>query len=190
MDTNFWHLRKVDGDRPYRPLRVLFAGKINIRKGVPYLIKAASAFGTSFELTLIGSVDSELRPFLKQYEGKIKILPPCTKSELRKEYQEHDVLVLPTLGDSFGFVALEAMACGLPVIVTENCGVPVPDSSWRVPVMDSDAIAERLALYADNRDLCQEHGLMAARFARQFTPERYREGIKNIYRELLNLPVQ
>lgn len=187
VDGTFWYPADERAVPQSDPLRVLFAGKINVRKGVPYLVQAAMACAAPVVLTLVGVVDTELKPFLKGYDGKIKLVPPCPKTELRKHYREHDLLVLPSLGDSFGFVAMEAMACGLPVIVTENCGVPVPDSSWRVPVMDSDAIAERLTLYAQDRDLCREHGLIAAEFARQFTPERYRQSVKKIFRDLLGL---
>jgi glycosyltransferase involved in cell wall biosynthesis len=186
VDTNFWQ-PAVDRQLQSAPLRVMFAGKINLRKGVPYLVQAAMACTAPVVLTLVGNLDEELRPFLKRYEHEIKVLPPCAKVELRKCFLEHDLLVLPSLGDSFGFIAMEAMACGLPVIVTENCGVPVPDPSWRVPIMDSDAIAERLTLYAQDGDLCHEHGLIAAEFARQFTPERYRANVKKIFRELLSL---
>jgi hypothetical protein len=42
------------------------------------------------------------------------------------------------------------MAGGLPVIVTENCCVPVPDSAWRVPIMDNTATAQHLEFYAKN----------------------------------------
>jgi glycosyltransferase involved in cell wall biosynthesis len=108
-----------------------------------------------------------------------------SKSQLRDVYWKHDVLVLPSLGDSFGFVALEAMACGLPVIVTENCGVPVPDSAWRVPIMNSTAIARRLEYYASDRDALARDGKIAQVFAKQFTPERYREQIKNLLQKLL-----
>jgi len=186
VDTNFW--QPVARPRRSDVLRVMFAGKINLRKGVPYLIRATMACGDAVALTLVGKADEELRPFLKQYQNRLKLLPPCSKSELRSQYLEHDVFVLPSLGDSFGFVALEAMACGRPVIVTENCGVPVPDPSWRVPIMDSDAIAEQLTLYVEDRYLCREHGLIAAEFARQYTPERYRGEVKALYRRLLNLP--
>jgi glycosyltransferase involved in cell wall biosynthesis len=71
------------------------------------------------------------------------------------------------------------------VIVTENCGVPVPEPAWRVPIMNSDAIAQRLEYYATNREALQRDGQSAQQFARQFTPERYREQIKNLLRELL-----
>src|SRR5439155_23716947 len=164
-----------------------FAGKINLRKGVPYLIRAAMACDAAVELTLVGPVDEELKPFLRRFEAHIKLLPPCSKTGLRKHYHEHDLAVLPSLGAPFRLVAMEAMACGLPVIVTENCGVPVPDPSWRVPIMDSDAIARRLALYAEDRNLCREHGLIAANFARQFTPERYRASMQKVFRDLLGL---
>jgi len=143
------------------------------------------ACDAAVELTLVGPVDEELKPFLRRFEAHIKLLPPCSKPGLRKHYRDHDLVVLPSLGDSFGFVAMEAMACGLPVIVTENCGVPVPDPSWRVPVMDSEAIARRLALYAQDRSLCREHGLVAAEFAQQFTPKRYREKIKGLFQQFL-----
>ncbi len=115
----------------------------------------------------------------------VKLLAPRSKSALRELYWQHDVLVLPSLGDSFGFVALEAMACGLPVIVTENCGVPVPEPAWRVPIMDSEAIANRLEYYAGDRAALEQDGRIAAEFARQYTPERYRDQIKCLFRRLL-----
>ena len=186
-DTSFWYPANERTVPRSGPLKGLFAGRINLCKGIPYLLRAASTCYAQVALTLVGAPDDELLTFLKGYEGRIKILPPCSKIALRKQYHEHDVFVLPSLGDSFGFVAMEAMSCGLPVIVTENCGVPVPDPSWRVPVMDSDAIARRLTLYADDRNLCREHGEVAAAFAAKFTPERYREQIKELFRQFLGL---
>jgi glycosyltransferase involved in cell wall biosynthesis len=187
VDNHFW--RPAEGDRKSDPgpLRALFVGKINLRKGVPFLIKAVAECKAAAPLTLVGGVDDELRPFLKNYEGKFKLLPPCAKTELRKLYQSHDILVLPSLGDSFGFVAMEAMACGLPVVVSENCGAPVPDPSWRAPVMDSAAISRRLEYYAVNPRALEQDGQVARQFALRFTPERYREKIKELYLRLLEL---
>ena len=184
VDASFWRPPSKRTVSKSGPLRVLYAGKINIRKGVPYLVQAAIACGRAIELTIVGKIDDELRTFFKDYEGKVKLEPACTKDELRNHFHAHDLLVLPSLGDSFGFIALEAMACGLPVIVSENCGVPVPDSSWRVPIMDTDSIACRLTLYAENRDLIREHGAIAVNFAQQFTPGRYREEIKGLFKQV------
>ena len=165
-------------------LRVLYAGAVSLRKGVPYLLHAVRQMSNEVALTLVGGVSPEMHI---SPEG----MPNCAhlsyvpKERLREIYGSHDVLVMPSLGDSFGFVALEAMACGLPVIVTDHCGVPVPDETWRVPAADAEAIASRLSLYLKHRALLAEHGRQAAAFAMQFTAERYRRGIQEIYRQLL-----
>jgi glycosyltransferase involved in cell wall biosynthesis len=112
-------------------------------------------------------------------------MPPQTKSRLREIFWEQDVLVLPSLGDSFGFVAMEAMACGLPVIVTESCGVPVPERTWRVPARNSEALAARLAHYAEGPDRARADASIAQEFAAQFTPERYRARIRELFSVML-----
>jgi glycosyltransferase involved in cell wall biosynthesis len=185
-DSEFWRPPDEPGRLRSGPLRVIYAGKLSLRKGVPYLVRAAVNCSSPIALTLVGTVDPELAPLLEQHEGKFTWVAPCAKAELRNHYQKNDLLVLPSLGDSFGFVAMEAMACGLPVIVTENCGVPVPDAAWRVPVMDADAIATRLSLYAGDHDLCHEQGRIAADFARQYTPEHYRRQLHDIFHQLLS----
>ena len=185
VDGDFWRPTSDRLAEHGGPLRVVYAGKINLRKGVPYLVRAVLSSEAPVALTMIGALDDELKDFLAPYHDRIRLLPPCSKSMLRGHYAAADLLVLPSLGDAFGFVAMEAMACGLPVIVTENCGVPVPDPSWRVPVMNADAIAERLTLYADNRELCREHGRIATGFAGEFTPDRYRHQVKNVFQQWL-----
>jgi glycosyltransferase involved in cell wall biosynthesis len=170
---------------PTNPLKVLFVGSIGLRKGIPYLVRAVEKCGGLVELTLAGVNSGEADKFISQCKSRIHFAGRKNKAELREIYWDSDVLVLPSLVDTFGFVALEAMACGLPVIVTENCGVPVPDPAWRVPIMDNDAIAQRLEFYAANREALQRDGQTAQQFARQFTPERYREQIKNLLRNLL-----
>jgi glycosyltransferase involved in cell wall biosynthesis len=95
------------------------------------------------------------------------------------------VLVLPSLGDSFGFIALEAMACGLPVVVTMAVGVPLPSERWRIAANCSESIREQLSEYADDRDLLASDGDLASRFAAAYTPKSYRERAGLIFSSLL-----
>src|SRR5206468_8546191 len=136
------------------PLRVIFVGNADLRKGVFYLLQAAArpALRDTVSVTLAGRSTPESAAILSRFNGSFRHLGPQTKPALRQIYSSQDVMVLPSLADSFGFVVLEAMACGLPVIVSENCGVPVPDPAWRVPVMDPEAIARRLEFYAEDRE--------------------------------------
>lgn len=184
VDSAFWKrsllLSPVNASGP---LKVLFAGRINLRKGVPFLIEACRKLKPRVRLTLVGTLDPDVRPCLAGVEEFGTVLPPVSKQKLREIYQQHDVLVLPSLGDSFGFVGLEAMACGLPVVVTTHSGVPVPDLSWRVPVMDSRAIANRLEHYVAEPTRLAMDADTAVAFAQQFMPLRYRAGIRSLLAE-------
>jgi glycosyltransferase involved in cell wall biosynthesis len=184
-DCDFWYPAPQGSDPANSALKVLYAGGISLRKGIPYLLAAANECGPAVNVTLAGTVADEMKPVLAKYRNH-QLLPHQNRAALRDLYWRSDVLVLPSLGESWGFVALEAMLCGLPVVVTENCGAPVPDESWRVPVMDSRAIGERLLLYANDRSLCREHGSIAVPFARQFTPERYRQKLAAFFQKVLD----
>jgi len=185
-DVDFWGA--VAGERvfspPGQPLRVLCAGAVSLRKGVPYLLEAVESLSKEVSLTLVGSLSAEIKGILKGFRPH-RHLPYVTKLDLRDLYREHDVLVMPTLGDSFGFVTVEAMASGMPVIASRNAGAPVPDESWRVPPHDAAAIREKLLAYHADRERLRHDGEVARAFAAQFTPERYRARVGELFKELL-----
>jgi glycosyltransferase involved in cell wall biosynthesis len=81
---------------------------------VPYLLEAIEHLAAEVRLTLVGGISGEMEAVLKRFRTH-QHLPYVTKAELKELYRGHDVLVMPTLGDSFGFVTVEAMASGMPV---------------------------------------------------------------------------
>lgn len=185
VDTDFWkpQQRKHPGDQP---LKVAAVGCGSLAKGLPYLLQAVSPLGATVALTLVGQVDAAMQPLVQQSSVKPRCLPYMSRLQLRDFLNSQDLLVMPSLGDSFGLVAMEAMACGLPVIVTTHCGVPVPDPSWRVPALDSGAITERLTWHEADRDRVVKEGQKASLFAAQYSPQSYRNQIKGVYHRLLD----
>lgn len=167
-----------------KPLHVLCAGAVSLKKGIPYLLQAVEPLEGEVELTLVGSVATEMPKVLERFR-RHQHLPYVSKDRLASIFLQHDLLVMPTLGDSFGFVALEAMTTGMPVIVTHNAGVPVPDEGWRVPPRDAEAIRARLLAYHADRELLRHHGGVAAAFGQGFRPVNYRRRAGQVFQELL-----
>jgi glycosyltransferase involved in cell wall biosynthesis len=185
-DVSFWSgsASQRQFSRPGEPLRVLYAGAVSLRKGVAYLLDAVESLQAEITLTMVGAVSPEMEGLLKRFR-RHRLLPYLTKSELRNLYLEHDVLVMPTLGDSFGFVTVEAMASGMPVIASQNAGAPLPDESWRVPPHDAQAIHARLLHYHADREQLRSDAESASAFGAAFRPERYRVRAGELFKELL-----
>ncbi|MCF7785948.1 MAG: glycosyltransferase family 4 protein [Prosthecobacter sp.] len=183
VDTEFWRpaasaKRSVNSTCT---LNLLFAGELSIRKGLPFLFQALELLDAPVRLTLVGRPTDEVLVPSRIGRAEIISLGPLTKRRLRELYTEQDLLVLPSIADSFGFVALEAMACGLPVLLSENCGVPVPEPGWRVPALDSRAIATRIQHYLDKPERILNDASSCYAFALQFSPERFRDRMKAEY---------
>ena len=108
----------------HRTLRVLFVGSKIARKGLHILLNVWKELRPgSATLRIAGAGGTDLR-ILKEFPGVGDLLPRLSQTELVHEYQSADLFVLPSLAEGFGHVYLEALACGTPVIGTENSAVP------------------------------------------------------------------
>jgi glycosyltransferase involved in cell wall biosynthesis len=130
------------------PLRVCFVGSLDLRKGFPYLLRAVRRVGAGrIRLELVGATGDRVSRRLLQRESQglqLEVRP----GEPLPAYHRAELFVLPTLEDGFGLVVAEAMACGLPVLVTDACGasawVEPGRTGWRVPAGDERALAASL----------------------------------------------
>lgn len=109
-----------------RPLRVLFLGQINLRKGVARLLRAARNLPDTVELWMVGPRQIASDPSLTE-NARVSWLAASTRDMAADYYRRADVLVLPTLSDGFAITQLEAMAHRLPVIASTHCGSVVRD---------------------------------------------------------------
>jgi glycosyltransferase involved in cell wall biosynthesis len=167
----------------HRGFNILFVGQLTQRKGLSYLLHAFTRANISrSQLTLVG------RPVgnaLSMLEGRpsVRFKGHVSRQQLPAEYAAADVFVLPSLVEGFPLTALEAMACGLPVIVSENTfGLDVITDGvdgFVVPIRDSDAIAERLLTLAADPELRRKMGEAAARRAQDFSWANYGQRISD-----------
>jgi glycosyltransferase involved in cell wall biosynthesis len=156
-------------------LVVLYAGQIDLRKGVLYLVEALRRLRSrNIVLKLAGTC--HLREDLVAPPGlAVELLGPVPRPNMPELMRSADVFVFPTLGEGFGLVQVEALACGTPVIATTECGEVVEDgiSGHVVPPRDPDAIAERLDFYAARPGQLLEMRRAARDRSEQFSQRAY-----------------
>ena len=113
---------------PDRGVRFLFVGQLIERKRIDTLIRSFARMSTdSDSLTIVGNgaLENQLKRLTLELatKNRIEFKPAVNNEELRNIYLNHDVLVLPSKYEVWGMVALEALACGLSVILSVECGV-------------------------------------------------------------------
>lgn len=150
--------RKTADPRP-SSFEVLFAGTVGIRKGIPYLLNAfANLKHPMKRLRLAGPVEPQMRSLFSRFDlTNVDVLGRQTQEELARWMNVSHVMVLPSVEDGFGLVMAQAMACGTPVIASENTGgsdlFTDGVEGFVVPIRSPEAICERLTLLASNTDL-------------------------------------
>ena len=157
------------------PCAVGFVGQITQRKGISYLLEAMDALPANFQsLMMVGRPVGRVRPWLRPW---VSHLGPLPRWELPALYRKMGVFVMPSLIEGFALTALEAMACGVPVIVSENTfGSDVIQdglNGFVVPIRSSGAIRERLLELLRDPELRLRMGAEARRTALSFTWEAY-----------------
>ncbi len=159
------------------PLRVLYAGTVQLRKGIQYLLEAARRIKPGrVVIRAVGPVRVS-NSAARQLQPLIELAGAVSRASMQREYDAADVLVLPSLSEGSANVCYEALACGLPVVTTPNAGSPVRDGQegFVVPVRSPEALADRIETLAADRRLVGELSRRAAERAREFTWERYRD---------------
>ncbi|MGM9472249.1 D-inositol-3-phosphate glycosyltransferase [Pseudarthrobacter sp. YS3] len=125
---------RADHGVPPETFHILFAGRIQRLKGPQILLKAAARLRSrrpdiDLRITILGALsgnkDFNLRQLITEagMDDVVTHLPPVSAPELASWFRAADVVVMPSYSESFGLVALEAQACGTPVIGTRVGGL-------------------------------------------------------------------
>ena len=169
------------------PLRLLFVGRINQRKGVRYLLDALALLPTrELELTICGRVVDDLAIF-RPFADRVTIRPDVSAAELSAAYQSADLFVFPSVAEGFGQVLLEALASGLPVLSTTHTAAPDLIEQARhgfvVPPRRPDLLADRMEWALTHRAQLHAMRAEACALAETFTWQRFRTGVVDAVRK-------
>jgi glycosyltransferase involved in cell wall biosynthesis len=162
-------------NRP-EPGRVLFAGTADLRKGIHYLAMAADRLRTRqrrYRFIIAGHATPEVRgqPICRNLEFLGRVL----RTQIRQEFAEADIFVLPSLAEGSAGVTYEALGAGVPVVTTPSAGSVVRDGidGLIVPERDPDALARAIESIVDDRPRRTRMAAAARERAREFTADRF-----------------
>jgi glycosyltransferase involved in cell wall biosynthesis len=176
-DTRRFH--PLAGKRHETTCTFLFAGGITQRKGIKYLLEAWRRIRRpGWRLQLLGPLPGRIGP-LAAYLDEVEPLGRVSHSEVPARMAEADVFVFPSLFEGSAVVTYEALACGLPSVVTPNAGSVVRDDveGFVVPPSDIEALAGRMERLGLDPDLRAEMAAKARTRALEFDWPRYHSAL-------------
>ncbi len=146
---------------PRRPI-ALYVGRLTPAKGIQDLVAAWSTLHLpGAELQLAGMCDYP-SSWVERLPPSVRWLGSLPQAELAQRYAEARLFVFPSLIDGYSLAVLEAMASGLPVLLTDRCGnrdlIEQGVNGWVVPAADPEALAAQLGEVLSDAPLCQRVG--------------------------------
>jgi D-inositol-3-phosphate glycosyltransferase len=188
--------RRAVGLAPDRPV-VLYVGRIQPLKGLDVAIDAFARLERSPQLVVVGGpsgpAGSAYRDrVVDQATGlgvadRVRWVPPQPHEMLASWYRAADVVLVPSQSESFGLVALEAAACGVPVVATAVGGLRTLVIDGRTGYLRErrpEAFADAAAPILEDRRLASSLGSAAVTHARAFTWGTAARNLARLFRDL------
>lgn len=215
VDTALFYPRPVYEARirlelPCQHRMVLFVGRIEPLKGIDTLLRAMALVSEAHPawrghlcLVVIGGdadpdrahSDPEME-YLRRLEAELGLEDLVTFMGAQSQdllpyyYSAAQVVVIPSHYESFGMVALEAMACGTPVIASDVGGLSYTvrdgETGYLVRRGDPEALADRIAALLFNRALAKKLGSSGRAFAQEYRWDLIVHQIDRLYEEVLS----
>jgi D-inositol-3-phosphate glycosyltransferase len=183
---------------PAREPMILFVGRIEPLKGIDILLRAVSNIDGRFRVLVIGGDGKDLarRAELAALAAELRIADKLTfidavpHDALPLYYNAADICVVPSYYESFGLVAVEAMACGVPVIASRVGGLKetVQDgkTGYLVPWLCPEPFAERVDLLLNNEPLRRSLGREARLAAERYGWSEVAARVEGVYHDLVS----
>ena len=164
---------------------VLFFRSQNEFKGTPYIVEALKMLDSNKKITLLTCDNKGLISDLK---GKYRIieLGKINDKEMVCAMNACDIFLMPSVGEAFGMMAIEAMSCAKPVIVFDNSALPsvthAPKCGYLVKNKDSNDLMKAIKHLVENDKERHKRGELGKKIVnKEYTYEAYNKSIKELY---------
>jgi len=172
---------------------VSFLGRITMQKGPEYFVEAASLVLQKMKnIRFVMAGKGDLLNEMKQRVSDLNISQHfyfpgfITDGEIAELFQTSDVFVMSSVSEPFGMVTLEAMQCGVPVVISKQSGVAeVVKNAVKVDYWDIRAMADAIYAILINREYGIRLGEKGKREADQLTWKNSALKVSKIYLNLL-----
>lgn len=171
---------------------ILFVSTIEPRKNIAVLLRAyqqLAGAGTTAQLVLVGADGWHSQPVYDEVVAlglaeRARFLGFVPDEDLAALYRRAGVLAHPALDEGFGLTPLEAMAAGLPVIVSDAGSLPevVGEAGLQVPPLDAAAWAAALTAVLDDPGLAGRLATAGWARAAEYSPRRMAAATLDVYR--------
>jgi len=183
---------------PPDPL-LLYVGRLEPIKGLENLLEAMTRVAEPARLLIIGGDADEPENghgvYLRErvaalgVGGRVRFLGAQPQGRLRLFYAAADATVMPSYYESFGMVALEAMACGTPVIASEVGGLAYlvrdGETGFTIPDQEPDTLCEKISWLLNDHDLHETMSQRAVAYAQDYAWEKITDQIVDVYQDLV-----
>ena len=176
-----------------KSFRLLFCGNLRPAKGAGLLVPLAEALGEGFEICYTGGSSDAKASQAPSPRGAGRLVPlgRLAHADMPAVYHDVDALLVPSLREGFGLCVAEAMACGLPVVATNDSALPElvqhGDGGLLCPANDVVAFANAVRMLAGSRaDRVRMGEYNRARVEEHFTLDRMAEDYRRLFIEVID----
>jgi glycosyltransferase involved in cell wall biosynthesis len=140
-------------------LKILFISRISKMKNLEFLLKCLLNSNLEIVLSIYGPLENEVywqecTQLIKKLPGSIKTTyhGECQYTDIPIVFSNHDILFLPTRGENFGQIILEALANGLPVLISDRTpwkNLEQQNAGFDIPLSSIEKFSEKLELFCE-----------------------------------------
>lgn len=196
VDTGFYHKGKRTVENRKKEFRILLASRLSRRKGFNYAVDAFVElfdFYPHIRMTIAGGEGNameELQEQVKKYrlDGRVEFTGAYVKEESPAIYNNADVFVMPSLNEGMSNNLLEALASGLPVLMTPTGGaeelVRDGENGYLIKMRNVESIVDGLKILIENPEMCDAFGHASRVIAQEMSWESVADDYVKLYEKI------